>query len=504
MNGAAGFEGVIGPTGGSRRRGGRPNRSRRRARRTCCSSCSTTSGSRSSAATAPTSRRPTFDGLAADGVRLTNFHTTALCSPTRSCLLTGRNHHSQRHGPRRRPRGRLPRLLRAASRARTASSPRSSRAHGYATYAVGKWHLTPEDETHMAAPRESGRSVAASTVGTGSTAARRTSSCRRCTTTTTRVAAAARRSRTATTSAPISPTARSSSSATCARSTPTNRSSATSRPARATRRTTRRRNGSSATAGSFDGGWDAWRDATFARQLAMGLLPARHAAVAAAALGAGVGRRSRPRTSAVAARFMECFAAYLVVHRRADRPRARVPRRRSATSTTRSIDRWSPTTARAPRAARSGSINDGRLWNGAPAGRRELRARIDEIGGPTAHNNYPWGWTMAGNTPFKRWKREVHEGGVADPCIVHWPNGIGARAAGSAASSRTRSTCCRPCSSSSASTPPDAIDGVAQSPIDGTSFAYAARRRRRAGARTTRSTSRCSAAAASTTTAGRR
>jgi arylsulfatase len=68
-----------------------------------------------------------------------------------------------------------------------------------------------------------------------------------------------------------------------------------------------------------------------------------------------------------------------------------------------------------------GSINDGRLMNGAPAGRRELRARIDEIGGPTAHNNYPWGWTMAGNTPFKRWKREVHEGGVADPCIVSVP-----------------------------------------------------------------------------------
>ena len=50
-----------------------------------------------------------------------------------------------------------------------------------------------------------------------------------------------------------------------------------------------------------------------------------------------------------------------------------------------------------------------------------MRARIDELGGPTLHNNYPWGWTMAGNTPFRRWKREVHEGGVADPCIVRLP-----------------------------------------------------------------------------------
>src|SRR5437588_6444317 len=37
---------------------------------------------------------PAFDGLAAAGVRFTNFHTTALCSPTRACLLTGRNHHA--------------------------------------------------------------------------------------------------------------------------------------------------------------------------------------------------------------------------------------------------------------------------------------------------------------------------------------------------------------------------------------------------------------------------
>src|ERR1700730_13788845 len=36
---------------------------------------------------------PTFDRLAAGGLRFTNFHTTALCSPTRACLLTGRNHH---------------------------------------------------------------------------------------------------------------------------------------------------------------------------------------------------------------------------------------------------------------------------------------------------------------------------------------------------------------------------------------------------------------------------
>ena len=95
---------------------------------------------------------PRIDGLAAEGIRLTNFHTTALCSPTRACLLTGRNHHRSGMGRvadlaigfpgywGRPPRenGFLSEMLRTA---------------GYATYAVGKWHLSPEEETNMAASR---------------------------------------------------------------------------------------------------------------------------------------------------------------------------------------------------------------------------------------------------------------------------------------------------------------------------------------------------------------
>src|ERR1700704_2970757 len=41
---------------------------------------------------------PTFDGLAAEGLRFSNFHTTAMCSPTRACVMTGRNHHRVRMG----------------------------------------------------------------------------------------------------------------------------------------------------------------------------------------------------------------------------------------------------------------------------------------------------------------------------------------------------------------------------------------------------------------------
>src|SRR5689334_5131179 len=97
---------------------------------------------------------PNLDALAAGGVRLANFHTTSLCSPTRACLLTGRNHHS--NGMARVAdlaigfpgySGRIPRANGFMSEILGAS--------GYLPVAVGKWHLTPEDETHMAASRDS-------------------------------------------------------------------------------------------------------------------------------------------------------------------------------------------------------------------------------------------------------------------------------------------------------------------------------------------------------------
>ena len=60
----------------------------------------------------------------------------------------------------------------------------------------------------------------------------------------------------------------------------------------------------------------------------------------------------------------------------------------------------------------------------------EAVERIDDIGGPSSHTNYPWGWAQAGNTPFKWYKQNTHEGGVHVPLIVHWPAGIDASARG--------------------------------------------------------------------------
>jgi arylsulfatase A-like enzyme len=96
---------------------------------------------------------PNLDRLAANGLRYTNFHTTALCSPTRTCLLTGRNHHSNGmativenasgfpgyNGEIPFENGFLSEMLTPL---------------GYAAYAVGKWHLTPHSEMNMAARKD--------------------------------------------------------------------------------------------------------------------------------------------------------------------------------------------------------------------------------------------------------------------------------------------------------------------------------------------------------------
>jgi arylsulfatase len=116
-----------------------------------------------------------------------------------------------------------------------------------------------------------------------------------------------------------------------------------------------------------------------------------------------------------------------------------------------------------------GSLNDARPWNLAGSPVTEAVARIEELGGPRVHNNYPWGWTVAGNTPFRRWKREVHEGGVADPLIVSWPAGI--RSRGETRHQYVHAIDIAPTILEILDAePPAEIDGVAQTPLDGRSF----------------------------------
>jgi arylsulfatase len=409
---------------------------------------------------------PVLDGLAADGVRLANFHTTALCSPTRACLLTGRNHH--RSGM-----GRVAELA-VGFPGYWGKPPRENgylseilRAAGYASYAIGKWHLSPEDETNMAASRatwplargfdrwygfhggETHQFVPALFHDNHSVRPpqRMQDGYHLTEDLADRAIEFLGDLRAVDAGKPFFLYF-----ATGACHSP-------HQPPAEWRDHYR---------GRFDLGWDAWRERVFERQLASGLLPAS-TRLSLRPAWVPPWDSLDERDKQVAARFMECFAGFLS---HADEQIGRV-----LDFLTELGDRdntivvvVSDNGASAEGGA-TGSINDVRMVNLDPASAGEMYERIEEIGGPLSHNNYPWGWTMAGNTPFRRWKREVHEGGIADPCIVSWPAG-GIDRDGIRLQFTHAVDVLPTITELIGAGLPAEIDGVRQSAIDGQSFAY--------------------------------
>ena len=74
----------------------------------------------------------------------------------------------------------------------------------------------------------------------------------------------------------------------------------------------------------------------------------------------------------------------------------------------------------------NGSVNENKFFNGIPDSTEDNLKLLDELGSPRTYNHYPTGWAWAFNTPFKMWKRYAnYEGGTADPLIISWPAGIG-------------------------------------------------------------------------------
>ncbi len=411
---------------------------------------------------------PHLDRLATGGLRYTNFHTTALCSPTRACVLTGRNHHTAGMG----------RIIQLATGfpgydARIPRSvgflPEMLTPHGYAAYAVGKWHLTPEDETHLGARRDRwplGRGFerfygffdgeahqnAPALVHDNHQVDQPRSVEDGYHLTEDIVDRAIEHTVDLRHVDPDKPFFLYLATGAC--------HSPHQAPAEWIERYR----------GAFDGGWDEWRDRALARQVEMGLLPE------------GTRLSPRPdwvpawdslsaRTRAVYARYMEAFAGFLS---HTDHHLGRLIHHLEATGEldTTLLMVLSDNGA-SSEGGPVGSLNDVRTWNAVAQSVDEAWARVDEIGGPRIHNNYPWGWTVAGNTPFKRWKREVHEGGVADPLIVHWPDRVGADG--------TAGPGLRPQYVHAIDLVPTILDavgidaptevrGVAQRPIEGTSF----------------------------------
>ncbi|MEU4268991.1 arylsulfatase [Streptomyces sp. NPDC026092] len=117
-----------------------------------------------------------------------------------------------------------------------------------------------------------------------------------------------------------------------------------------------------------------------------------------------------------------------------------------------------------------GTFNEWRFFNGMSTPTALSLEHIDELGGPTSYNHYNTGWAWAFDTPFPYWKRWAgYEGGVADMCLVAWPAGIEAR--GEVRRQYVHAVDVAPTLYDLLGIePPEVVKGYPQNPIEGESF----------------------------------
>ena len=219
--------------------------------------------------------------------------------------------------------------------------------------------------------------------------------------------------------------------------------------------------------GMFDDGWDAYREKVFAKQKEMGIAPA----------DAELSRHdpdvqdwdALPEDERrLYARMMEVFAGFLE-HTDFHIGRLLDFLKKIGEFDNTLIMAISDNGASAE-GGPTGSVNESNFFNNVPETAEENLKAIDGLGGPEYFNHFAWGWTWAGNTPFRRWKRETYRGGVSDPFIVHYPNGI-----------KTKGQVRMQFAHAIDMVPtvldllgleaPTSIKGVTQAPIEGVSFA---------------------------------
>ena len=362
---------------------------------------------------------PRIDALASAGLRYTNFHVTPLCSPTRASLLTGRNHHtvgmrsiSNFDSGYPHMRGQI------TNHATTVAEV--LRDEGYATFAVGKWHLAAMENASAAGPfdqwplqrgfdrfygflegetdqfspdlvydnhhieppssAEAGYHLSEDLVDHAIRFIHDSVSIRPDRPFFTYLAFGAMH-------APHQAPAE---------------------------YLTKWR-------GAFDEGWDVTRRRWFARQIQMGLIPPE---TELAPRNPGVEPwDSLPQSQQrLAARLQEAFAAFL------EHTDSQIGR---LLDDLEALDKLDDTmilllsdNGASQEGGEFGVMHEMKYFNMIPEAPDEAIQRIDDIGGPHSHANYPWGWAQAGNTPFKWYKQNTHEGGVHVPLIMHWPSRI--------------------------------------------------------------------------------
>jgi arylsulfatase len=407
---------------------------------------------------------PNLDALAADGLRYSNMHTTALCSPSRVCMITGRNHHSNgmaciTEGAMGYPgsngyipfeNGFLSEIL---------------QQRGYNTYAIGKWHLTPAEATSAAGPYDRwplGRGFERYYGFLGGDTHQYYPEL---VSDNHQVEPEKTPEEGYHLSQDLAEKAKAmiADSKQVAPDKPFFMYFATGgnhAPHHAPKEFINRYKG------KFDGGWDVYREQVFKKQKALGIIPANTILSRHDPDVQDWGKLSADERR-LYARMMEVFAGF-VEH--TDHCIGEV------IAFLKEIGEYDNTlimvisdNGASSEGGPNGSVNEGKFFNNVPDNLEQNLAAIDDIGGPKYFNHYPWGWTHAGNTPFRRWKRETYRGGVSDPFIVTWPKGI--KAKGEVRTQFAHAIDMVPTVLDALGIePPTAIRGVTQSPLEGFSL----------------------------------
>jgi arylsulfatase A-like enzyme len=411
---------------------------------------------------------PNIERLAKNGLLYNNWHTTALCSPTRATLLTGRNHHSVATAAITELAtgfpgydGRMPK--------EKATIAAALRNYGYNTFAVGKWHNTPAEETGPEGPFD--RWPTGEMMGFDRFYGFLGGDCNQW------------YPPLVWDNHPIGPP-----------KTPeegyhlsedlvdkailfisNHESVAPEKPwflwlafgaAHAPHHVSKK--WADKYRGKFDQGWDKVREETLERQKRMGIVP-KNTELAPPNEGVQKWDDLSADEKKLFARMMEVYAGFLS---HADHQIGRL------ITFLEEIGKIENTlmfvcsdNGASAEGMLTGLFNEMSVFNMEPESIEENVKRIDELGGPTCYNHYPVGWAMAGDSPFKWYKQYTHYGGTKDPLIVHWPKGI--RDKGKIRTQFHHSVDVMPTILEAIGVePPEQIGGYTQAPIEGVSMLY--------------------------------
>lgn len=411
---------------------------------------------------------PTMDRLAKEGIRYNHFHTTALCSPTRAALITGRNHHSTSFAG----------ITECATGfdGYCCVLPRNCgtvaevlRQNGYMTAWIGKNHNTPTWETSPVGPFDRWANGLGFDYFYGFNAgdmshwhpvlyenhnlvpASEDPDYHLTEDLADKAVEWVRRAKSIAPDKPyflyVAP-------------------GATHAPHQAPK------DWIDKFKGQFDEGWDAYREKTLERQKKLGVVPP-DTQLTERSKGLPAWDGLEPDQKRLYARMMECFAGYgAQVDEAMGRVVDAVKELPDADNTI--ILYIAGDNGSSAEGGLEGSLNENLFFNGFPETWQENLKAIDDLGGPKHFNHFPSSWAHAMNTPFQ-WTKQVasHFGGTRNPLIISWPKGIKDR--GGLRDQFLHVIDIVPTLYEWAGvTPPLELNGVPQKPVEGISFAFTA------------------------------